>query len=216
MFGRIMEMKVDNFTIRMRPFYNKEEYSQIIKGRNSQKIMKYFDIQPFAMTTADTDTQFDNQRNNKSSIVWAIEHIEDKKLIGYTQLWGIHEVDRTAKTALMIWDKEYWGKGVASKVQQARSLYSAKLLNIIALHSYILSKNTASLKAALKAGYHTFGILKSFYYVEGSYKDAHHLVWYNPNKTDILFPEEIPEELIENIKRGKIVLEKAGEDVVWG
>jgi len=215
MFGKKLEIKTKDLTIIMRPFYNEDEYSGFVKGRESQEIMRYFDISNAAITSKDTAELFTNQCKNKQSIMWALEVKETSKIIGYTQFWAINHIDRTAKTAIMIWDKEFWSKGVTSAVHQARTYYGAKLLNFVALYSYVNTKNSASSKSLEKTGYSSFGQLRSFYFVEGEYQDANHYVWYNPERISLTFPDGLPSDLEESVKRAKESLVSIEKSITW-
>ena len=210
-----MAFEVGDFTIRMRPFNNQEEYRESMMGWNSQKVMKYMDLGPFGTTESNEEKFFQSMIDGKKSVYWAIEHIEDEKLIGYTQFFSLDQFARTAKTTIMIWNSKYWNQKVTSHVHLARTYYGAKILNLAVMKSYVLADNTASFKSLQKIGYEMFGTLESYYFVEGRYLDAHHLVWYNPSEKDSLFPNGASKLREEQLKRAENSLIKAKKMITF-
>lgn len=212
MYGRIMEFKVGEVSIRLRPFANEDEYLPLSEIFSSHKVMRFMDL-PFSVKS-DEQLKSDHKDNyeSKESIMWAIEDIDNSKIIGYTLFWGYNPLDRTSASATAL-HKDYWGKKIASHVNLARTYYGYKILNLISTRSYVISDNLASIRALQNIGFANYGTLWSHHYVEGEYKDSSHLVWYNPYQLEILFPNGIPDVLQPSVSKAKEALEKA-KDIV--
>ena len=108
---------------------------------------------------------------SKTDVTWIIE--TEGTAIGAT---GIHNIDwrnAHATTGILIGDKAYWGKGLASEAMVLRTRYAFRELNLRKLMTEVFMDNAPSKRALEKAGYRTVGIHRQHFFTRG----RHHDVW---------------------------------------
>lgn len=119
---------------------------------------------------------------DENLISWSMYASE--RLIGGVGLNAVDRVDRHAELGIVIGDREYWGKGVASASEAMVLEYAFN--NIVAgglnkVYARVFDGNTASRKALEKVGFKTVGI-------------RHQDVWKNGRWLDVWFGEVLQEE----------------------
>lgn len=134
--------------------------------------------------------------------------------VGVTSLHKI-DVFGSCSSGIVIWDQNWWGKGVASLAHLGRTLFAADYLNRLTITSSIRTVNTASFKAAVKNGYIITGVQPRSAFRQGRYLDTYNLTWLNPERIDILYPEGLPAEYREGVERARAALNKARAAVSW-
>jgi RimJ/RimL family protein N-acetyltransferase len=165
-----------------------------------------------AQTQQNEEGWFDSMRKDKEEYVWCIyiEGVEGP--IGVT---GIHNIDRSnsCSTGIIISSKHH-GKGIASAAHLARTMWAADRLNRFTINSSVLVPNQASLRALMRVGYHHVGAQLRCKFQHGQFLDLQHLTWLHPERIGVLYPEGLPCELEEGVKRAQIALDKARKEVV--
>lgn len=99
-------------------------------------------------------------------------HKADKKVIGNGGLSQIDYIVRKANLWMIIGEKDYWGKGLASEAVKLVLEYAFKEVNLHKIYAGIFEPNIASWKCAEKVGFKLEGRLKNVVYVNGKYHDA--------------------------------------------
>ncbi len=92
---------------------------------------------------------------NPNCVIWSIEL--GQQHIGQCGLHDIAWVERTAETGIVIGEREFWGKGVASRVMHARTRWVFEELNLHALFTKVFMPNEASRRACQRVGYREYG-----------------------------------------------------------
>lgn len=206
MFGMTMNVEFDGFGITLRAF-KKEEMADVANGFSSMKIHLYTG-QSFAQTLENEIEWYDKMRVSKEDMVWAIAPDDSSKPVGVT---GIHNINigGSCNTGITIWDQKWWGKGVATRAHLGRMLFMADYLNRLTATSSVRVDNPASLKAVTKVGYFITGKYPRTAQRQGKFLDTYALCWLNPERISILFPEGLPEEYEEGVKKAKEALDLA-------
>jgi len=96
----------------------------------------------------------------------------DKVVIGNGGLSQINYIVRKANLWMIIGEKDYWGKGLASEAVELVLDYAFKEVNLNKIYAGIFEPNIASWKCAEKVGFKLEGRLKNVVYVNGEYQDA--------------------------------------------
>jgi len=87
---------------------------------------------------------------------------------------GIHEIDwinAHASTGIMIGDKSYWRRGIASEAMRLRTRFAFRELNLHKLSTEVFADNVASRRALEKAGYRQVGIRREERWSDGRWHD---------------------------------------------
>lgn len=114
---------------------------------------------------------FDTAINDNSKIHFVIIDNEMNRLIGVAGLVDINTRDRHAEVYLIIGEKNYWGKGIATEVLNLLIEYSFEYLGIKRLYGYNFSYNIASQKMLEKVGFIKEGIMRKHIYKNGKLED---------------------------------------------
>ena len=222
MFGPIMRFKVGDLFIEMAPI-KREDMPSFIKSGGMQKfeVTKYLG-QAIAPVLEDEYEWFDKCRGDATTVCWGIHVVidEKRKLIGNTSLNGINrEVMPYATSGCLIFDQNYWGKGIAKHCHRARTWYGFTQLGLVQIRSAAYDLNIGSQKALESVGYVPVFHERNFGFVDGRYigmtsynvinplKDQWRMWWHG---------DPIPPEYDNALKKAKSALRWAEENISFG
>ncbi len=111
----------------------------------------------------DISTQYEyiNEcENDEEGFYWSIE-TNDGVTIGTVALTEFNEYHGVANLGIVIGDKEYWGKGVATEVITAVVNYAFEHLGIFSIGAEVEEGNIPMMKALEKVGFTQDGLFVS-------------------------------------------------------
>lgn len=111
----------------------------------------------------DISTQYEyiNEcENDEEGFYWSIETLSGVT-IGTVALTEFNEYHGVANLGIVIGDKEYWGKGIATEVITAVIHYAFEHLNIFSIGAEVEEGNTPMMKALEKVGFKQDGLFES-------------------------------------------------------
>lgn len=108
---------------------------------------------------------------NSNEVLLAICDKTSSKHIGNIKVGPINWIHRYADVSLLIGDKAFWGKGIATEAIQLVSHFSFNVLNLHKLKAGCYEKNVGSMKAFEKAGFEKEGLLKKLWMLNGTFQD---------------------------------------------
>jgi ribosomal-protein-alanine N-acetyltransferase len=91
---------------------------------------------------------------------WSIE-TKDGTTIGTVALTEINEYHKIAELGIVIGDKNYWGKGIATEVITALVAYAFEHLHVCRISAEVEEGNVGMMKVLEKAGFKQDGLLES-------------------------------------------------------
>lgn len=91
--------------------------------------------------------------------------------IGNIKLGRINWIHRFADISLLIGEKSYWGKGIATEAIVVLSRFAFSDLNLHKVRAGCYSKNVGSAKAFVKAGFSKEGVLRKQWLSGGEFQD---------------------------------------------
>ena len=94
-----------------------------------------------------------NVINSNHSILFAIVVGNERKHIGNIKIGPINSHYNNADISYFIGDKEYWGKGIATKAIKLVSDYGFNELGLHRIQAGVFDENIGSIKALIKAGF---------------------------------------------------------------
>ncbi len=104
---------------------------------------------------------------------WSID-TKDGTTIGTVALTDINDYHGLSELGVMIGDKSFWGKGVASEVVSAVVQYAFTNLNIVRISAEAEAGNVGAQKALERAGFEQDGLFKSARVKNGERIDVYH------------------------------------------
>lgn len=120
--------------------------------------------------------------NNRSTLFFAIVRKDQNKFIGTIKLGRIYWQHGFGTLALMIGDKESWGKGFATEAVNLLTDYAFQQLKLRKIIAGIYETNVASLKLFQKVGYLEEGRQEKQYLYNGEYIDCVQMVKFSSAK----------------------------------
>ncbi len=189
-------------------------------GLQSYPVIKYVSTRRNAMVEQDETDWFERERKNSDSIVWGIFDITNgRTLIGNTSL-GSFETGptgiRQAVSGILIFNKDYWGKGIASYAHKARTWYAFNEMGLTRIQSAVYDGNIASQKALESIGYQFVYTERNANYADGRLIHATNLECINPLEpfwTNWWGSDVIPETALESQATTMAVLDWAKQNV---
>ena len=147
MVGPKLYIKTKDIGVTLAPY--KKEYMELLVEKSSSAKVRMYSGGPFG-TTIETETEsYERMRKLKTSIMWAIIPDDQVDPIGYTAIHNI-SYDGGCSSEIMIFDSEWWGKGVASQAHIIRTWYAADHLNRSKIHANIAEKKYCVNKSSRK------------------------------------------------------------------
>jgi len=207
MFGINLRVKTERITVNLRPAC-KEDMKELTKHFSSMRIHMHT-MGMFAQTLENEEEWYEKVRRDETRCTWLLQPDGYDKPIGVTGLHGIDSRKNSCTSGIIIWDPDWWGKGVASAAHPGRTLFAADYLNRLVIRSCVRSENAASRKALQRVGYTIWGTEPVDDYRAGRWLDTDHLIWFHPEKYQFFYPNGLPEMYVEGVARAKLALEKA-------
>lgn len=210
MFGINMKIKTARAEICLRPA-TKDDIPELVKHFSSMRVQMYTNGL-FAQTLENEIEWYDNTRKSKENCTWFIQPVTSNVAIGVTSLHELESAD-SCTSGIIIWDVNWWGKGVATAAHLGRTLFAADFLGKQSVRSSVRSDNLASLRALERVGYSVWGTEPVSDYRSGKWLDTHRLKWFHPEKYQFYFPNGLPQIFASGVERAKIALENARKSV---
>ncbi|MBN3036583.1 MAG: UDP-4-amino-4,6-dideoxy-N-acetyl-beta-L-altrosamine N-acetyltransferase [Bacteroidales bacterium] len=158
--------------VRLRPI-RKSDVEKSIIWRNDPEIRDNAMGYRFPVTEKMEDNWFESALDepNRNRVVFAIETIEKKTLIGFTQLNHIDWISRRCYFGIIIGEKEFQGKGMGWDSMQVLFNYAFECLNLKKICLEVVSFNENAIRLYRKFGFIEEGVLREHVYLEKKYHD---------------------------------------------
>lgn len=147
---------------------NEEYYSWI----NNPIVNQFLETRFLPRSYKNIEQFVQNMDGKNDEILFAICIKKNDVHIGNIKIGPINWIHRFADISLLIGDKNYWGKGIATEAIKLISSFGFNQLNLHKLKAGCYSENKGSERAFLKAGYFIEGTLKQHFFSKGNYQDT--------------------------------------------
>jgi RimJ/RimL family protein N-acetyltransferase len=211
MFGIKMLVKHNGLNVLMRPLA-KNDLDELVRHFSSMKVHLYT-MGLFGQTYENELEWYEKNRKDDEGCIWGIQPEGHDKPIGVTGLHHIRSLGGDCTSGIIIWDANWWGKGVATATHLGRTLFAADYLNRHVIKSTARADNVGSNMALKRVGYSVWGTEPLDGYRQGRWLNSNHLIWIHPKMTGVLFPEGLPELFAPGVKRAEIALVTARNEV---
>lgn len=138
---------------------------------NDQQVCRYnsHGIAPNNMDMM--ETYIKRSYSDSSLAVFAICHMKGDVHVGNISLQSINFIDRSAEYAIVIGEKEYWGKGVAKEASMLILEYGFMTLNLHRIYCGTSEKNIAMQRVISYMGMKEEGRRRQALFKNGDYVD---------------------------------------------
>lgn len=138
---------------------------------NDSEVNQYLETRYFPRSKSNILNFVKALDGSKDEILLAICDKASDKYIGNIKLGPINWVHRYADISLLIGDKDYWGKGLATEAIHLVTGFAFNTLNLHKLKAGCYADNAGSKKAFEKVGFVKEGHLKNMWIVNRGYQD---------------------------------------------
>lgn len=153
--GPIMKLETSTgMHLELAPF-TRDEVVAFADGFQKESVMQYLSFH--RVQTAETEQEwYDKTIKDEKSIIWGMWVVEEEArlLVGNIALTDIaqkHTIQAT--NGIVITDKNYWGRGIASAAHKALVWYAFRVYGMTRIKSAVMQPNFGSWKAMEKCGY---------------------------------------------------------------
>jgi [ribosomal protein S5]-alanine N-acetyltransferase len=153
---------------------------------NDPEITKYLESRFYPNSIEGLIEYVKNKLCDEDSVFFAIILKDGDRHIGNIKLGPINFIHKFADVALLIGEKDYWGKGYAVEAIRLVADYAFDQLNLHKLTAGCYDANIGSKKCFQKAGFSIEGRKKSHYFSECTYVDAILLGRINTREADMV------------------------------
>jgi len=138
---------------------------------NSQEVNKYNSHHRFPHMEEENLKYYESLVQSRENIVLAIIDAKTQKHIGNVSLSSINWVDRSAEIAIMIGDKDFWGKGYGTECFRLLIDHAFGELNLHRVYCGTREDNVSLIKIAESVGMKLEGRQKEALFKDGEYYD---------------------------------------------
>ncbi len=138
---------------------------------NDSEVCAYNEHHRFPRNEMQLRQYYESVIKSKNNLVLAIINKETDKHIGNVSLSNIDYVNSSAEFAIIIGNKEFWGKGVGYEATELIIEHGFKTLNLHRIFCGTSEDNMVMQKLADKLGFQSEGRFKEALYKDGKYRD---------------------------------------------
>jgi RimJ/RimL family protein N-acetyltransferase len=136
--------------IHLRALEEKDLNGNYFQWLNDSEVCEFNSHAIFPNTALKMRSYYESTQNTSNSVVLAIVETQSDQHIGNISLQGIDWVARLAEFAILLGDKNYWNKGIASEAAYLICDYGFQRLNLNRIHCGTSTENLGMQKLASK------------------------------------------------------------------
>jgi len=149
-----------------------EDSDQFYQWSQDREVTK-FSLSSYAypQSKSEIGNWLSNINSSSKTVSFGICCVESGKLIGYAGIASISCLNRCGEYFILIGNKDYWGKGLATLVTKLITDYGFNALGLHRIELTAFSINPAAIRAYEKAGYAHEGVKREAGYRNGQFLD---------------------------------------------
>jgi RimJ/RimL family protein N-acetyltransferase len=138
---------------------------------NDQEVTRYLESGRFPNTPEAMEAYYAAKTASPTDAMFAVADATTDRMIGTVKLGSINWLHRHAEYAIMIGDKDCWGKGYGTEAARLVLSYAFERLNLHKITLGVIAEHAAAIRSYEKVGFRREGLITSILYVEGAYHD---------------------------------------------
>jgi RimJ/RimL family protein N-acetyltransferase len=182
MYGYAMRIASEaGLELVLRP-YRPGEHIHLTSGMQSYHVLGHTSFRR-ALTEAEAAAYLDRLEADQNETGWAICVMEGDtdRPIGTTSLEFHNSDPRRAESGIVIYDRSWWSRGVATLAHTARTVYAFNVMGLVAITSGADQNNPGSGRALLNVGYVKTGVNYHAGIMHGQVAHADRFLLVNPH-----------------------------------
>ena len=159
-------------SVDLRPLALSDVNERYVNWLNDAEVCKYnsHHVHPYTIELA---TEYVKKiRSERRDLVLAIVAKDTGKHIGNISLQNINPIDQSAEYAIVLGDRDYWGKGVGKEASWLIIRHGFDALNLHRIYCGTSTENVPMQKLAAKLGFIQEGVRKEAMYKNGAFTDV--------------------------------------------
>ena len=157
--------------VTLRPLELSDLEGPYVSWLNDPEVCEHNSHHVYPYTKAQGKAYIESASRDDHNLVLAIIAKDSGKHIGNISLQKIDLITRSAEYAILVGDKAYWGKGVASEASKLILSHGFNALNLHRIYCGTGSENVAMQKLAGKLGFTEEGRRREAHFKNGVYTD---------------------------------------------
>lgn len=157
--------------ILLRPITKADLTPTYLQWLNDEEVTKFNSHATFPNTQEKMEAYYNSLQDNNKNVVLAIIEKATKKHIGNVSLQQINWVSKNAEFAILLGDKEFWGKGIGEEAATLIINYGFKRLNLHRIYCGTIQGNEGMKKLAKKLRMTEEGLRRQAIFKDGAYLD---------------------------------------------
>ena len=156
--------------IHLRPLTEKDLTNEYLQWLNDEEVCRYNSHAIFPNTEQKMKNYF-QRLDSHQEVVLAIIDAGTERHIGNVSLQNINWVSKNAEFAILLGNKEYWGRGYGEEAAQLIVDYGFDRLNLHRIYCGTPEGNEGMKKLAVKLNMQKEGVRREAIYKHGQYLD---------------------------------------------
>ena len=162
---------IEDEKIILRPLSMEDIEGEYVNWLNDIEVCKYNSHHVYPYTEAQAKEYITSVTDQKNHLVLAIVDSESGTHVGNISLQAINLLNRSAEYAILLGNKEYWGKGVAKRASFLILKHGFESLGLHRIYCGTSANNVPMQKLAAALGMQKEGVRKEALYKDGKYID---------------------------------------------
>jgi len=146
----------------------KKEYVNWLKDED---VIQYLEIRHTIQTLSRIKTFINECNESNNTYVFGI-FTDDNMHIGNIKLGPINIIHNISSISILVGNKHYWGKGIASEAIDILTKFAFKKVGLNKLTAGMYIENISSMRAFEKVGFTKEGLRKKHYNLNDKYVDV--------------------------------------------
>jgi ribosomal-protein-alanine N-acetyltransferase len=164
----------------LRPLTEDDINNNYLEGFANDDVTSFLEVDGKNLTKEMVISYINAGHESKKYFMYAVCLKENNKQVGNLKVGPIDYKHMLSDLVTVIWDREQWGKGLATDAIKQGNKIAFELHNIRKLTGGIYESNIGSIKAYTRAGWIVEGRLFNHYIVNGKYEDRVLVSCFNP------------------------------------
>ncbi len=136
------------------------------------EVCRYNSHGTFPKRLPELTAYIDSLAGDRSKVVWAVVDLASGRHIGNMSLQAIDYINRSAEFAVLMGEKEFWGRGYAREAGELLLRHGFMKLNLHRVYCGTAAGNTGMQKLAEALGMVREGVRRQALYLNGEYADV--------------------------------------------
>lgn len=120
----------------------------------------------------DISDWIERHRKRADEAVWVMADAETDRCLGHVGLYQIDNRVRTAEFAIMLGDKDSWGRGIGKRATRFAISYGFAWLNLNRIHLSYIASNARAGRLYEGLGFKQEGVLRQAQFKDGRFLDV--------------------------------------------